>query len=157
MAEGNAMSSYRRVISVVEPSDEAAHIIRRAAQIARLCGAALAVASVVDHPPGGDESIRTRLAFISDATRRIERLAGRAGARDFEVLISERERHLLSGLVGSWQPDLVVVAASDPRGLSGWLNALHGAGAAHRVDVLKVEPEPAGIGRSIAATFAGFF
>lgn len=150
------MSSYRRVLTVVEPSDGAAQVIRRAALMARLCGASLAVASVADHPPGGDCSIRARLAFISDATRRIERLAGRAGVRDLEVLISERERHSLSALVGSWQPDLVVVAASDPRGLSGWLDTLRG-GAANPVDVLKVEPEPAGIRHRMATALAGLF
>lgn len=149
------MSSYRRVLTVVEPTDGAAHVIRRAALMARLCGATLAVASVADHPPGGDGSIRTRLSFVGEATHRVEKLAGRAGVRDLEVLISERDRNLLSALVGSWQPDLVVVAASDPRGLSGWTELLRSAATDHPIDVLKVEPEQPGIGRRMAAALAG--
>lgn len=152
------MSSYRRVLSVVEPSDGAAHIIRRAALMARLCGASLAVASVADAPPGGDDSIWARLAFIGEATRRTEKLAGKAGVRDFEVLISERDHRALAAVVGSWNPDLVVISASDPRGLSGWLDTLHSAGAANPVDVLKVEPQtPAGIGYRMATALAGLF
>jgi len=149
------MSSYRRILSVVDPSDGSHHVIRRAALMARLCGASLAVASVADAPPGGDDSIRTRLAFISDSTRRIEKLAGKAGARDFEILVSERDRLSLSAVVGSWQPDLVVVAASEPRGLAGWLDSLRGTSVA--VDVLRVEPEQPGVGRRMAAALAGLF
>lgn len=149
------MSAYHRVLSVVDSSDGASHVFRRAALMARLCGASFAVASVADAPPGGDESIRARLVSIDVATRRAEKLAGKAGVRDFDVLISERDGHALSAVVGSWQPDLVVVSASDPHGLSGWLESLRGASA--RIDVLKVEPEGAGIGRRMAAAFAGLF
>lgn len=151
------MSSYRRVLTVVEPSDGAAHVIRRAALMARLCGATLAVASVADHPPGGDNSIRARLAFMGDATRRVEKLAGKAGVRDLEVIISERDRSVLSALVGSWRPDLVVVASSDPRGLSGWMDLLRGNATGQPVDVLKVDPEQSGIGRRMASALAGIF
>lgn len=149
------MSSYHRVLSVVDSSDGASHVIRRAALMARLCGASLAVASVADAPPGGDDSIRARLAFIGDATRRVEKLAGKSGARDFEVLISERDRRTLSAVVGSWRPDLLVVSASDPRGLSGWLESLRESDAP--IDVLKVEPEGPGISRRMAAALAGLF
>ncbi len=149
------MSSYHRVLSVVDSSDGASHVIRRAALMARLCGATLAVASVADAPPGGDDSIHSRLAFIGEATRRAEKLAGKAGASDFEVLISERDRHALSAVVGSWLPDLVVVSASDPRGLTGWLDSLRGGSSS--IDVLKVEPEGPGIGRRMANALAGLF
>lgn len=149
------MSSYHRVLSVVDSSDAAAHVIRRAALLARLCGASLAVASVADAPPGGDESVHARLAFIGEATRRAEKLAGKAGVRDFDVLISERDCHALSAVVGSWHPDLVVVSASDLRGLTGWLDSLRGSFS--RVDVLKVEPEGPGIGRRMATALAGLF
>lgn len=149
------MSSYHRVLSVVDSSDGASHVIRRAALMARLCGASLAVASVADAPPGGDNSIRSRLAFIGEATRRAEKLAGKAGVRDFEVLISERDQLALSAVVGSWHPDLLVVSASDPRGLTGWLDSLRGPSS--RIDVLKVDQEGPGIGRRMANALAGLF
>lgn len=152
------MSSYRRILSVVDSSDGAAQVIRRAALMARLCGATLAVASVADHPPGGNDTVGARLAFIGDATRRVEKLAGKAGVRNTEVLISERDRRALAMLVHSWQPDLVVVAAGDPPlGLAGWLDALRAAGAHAPADVLKVEPDGPGIGRRVASALAGLF
>lgn len=151
------MSSYRRVLSVIEPLEGAAHVIRRAALLARMCGATLAVASVADHPPGGNDSIRERLSFVTDATRRVERLAGSAGVRDLEVLVSERDCHALSALVGSWHPDLIVVGAREPRGLAGWTELLRESGADHAADVLKVEPEHTGVRRRVATVLAGLF
>lgn len=151
------MSSYRRILSIVEPGDAAAHALKRAALLARLCGASLAVASVIDHLPGGGDSIRDQVAQLTEATQRVERLAGKAGIRDAEVLISERDRKVLVGLVASWQPDLVVVAAGAPHGLAGWLEELQNLQGAERVDVLNVESERRPIGRRVVSALSGLF
>lgn len=151
------MSTYRRILSLVDTSGGTSDVVDRAALLSKRFGATLALASLADAPGDGDTSIRYRLSSLSAATRRAERMAAKAGLENSEVLVSERDRHALAATVAAWRPDLLVLGASAPLGMQGWLEILRGLQGNHcHFDVLTVEQQP-GFARRVAGVLAALF
>ena len=152
------MPKYRRILTIIDASDTAGHVVARAALLGKLLGATIALATISDEKPHADQTIQARFASISAATTRAEGLAGRAGLRDLEVLVSERDPHALAAVIASWSPDLLVLGPTAPGGLVGWLDILRSIqGQGEALDVLTVEPKKQGLGRRFAAALSGLF
>ncbi len=152
------MPAYRRILSLVDSSESNASVVGRAALLSKMCGATLALAAVSELTHGGEASISSRLSSISEASRRAEMLAYKAGLDDSEVLVSEHDSHALAATVAAWRPDLLVLGAAAPNGLQGWLDILRDMqGPNGRFDVLMVEQERPGIARRVANAMAGMF
>lgn len=150
------MSTYRRILSLVDTSGGTSDVVDRAALLSKRFGATLALASLAEAPSDGDTSIRYRLSSLSAATRRAERMASKAGLENPEVLVSERDRHALAATVAAWRPDLLVLGATAPLGMQGWLEILRGLQGDHcHFDVLTVEPQQPGFARRVASVLAG--
>lgn len=121
------MKPYRRVMAAIDVDEHGEAIAREGWEIARLHGAAFALAHVVNYGHGLDidhfpfltpGEVEAMLGGI--VSRHLGAIARRLGADSPAVLIAfgkaDRE---LPGLVLSWQPDLVVVGARAAHGLKG--------------------------------------
>lgn len=152
------MPKYRRILSIVDASETSGYVVARAALLGKMLGATIALATISEESAFDDQSIQARFASIGMATQRAEGLASRAGLRNAEVLVSERDRHALAAVVASWSPDLLIVGSAAPGGLVGWLDVLRTLqGTGEAVDILMVEPRKAGLGRRLAAALSGLF
>ncbi len=152
------MSTYRRILSLVDASETTSGVVDRAAQLSKRFGATLALASVAQQPSDGDTSIRYRISSLGAATRRAEQLALKAGLDKSEILVSERDRHALAATVAAWRPDLLVLGATAPMGMQGWLEILRGLqGPNGHFDVLTVEQEKSGFAHRMTGALAALF
>lgn len=120
------MSSYRRILAILDFSSQAEAVARRGLQIARAHGASLGLATVIDYTPGeaGEDCYpaispqRQRQQIEEDVSGKLQRLAERIGAAGAEVITaSGSRRQAAAELAQSWRPDLVVVGAYARHGL----------------------------------------
>lgn len=110
------MRHYRRIIAFIDIGPEAATTSQRAIQMARLHGAALALAGVVDFVPGyecdrypvvsGDEM---RLAIRADVQRQLDKLLKDASASGEVIVACGGVGEVVTRTLASWRPDLVIV------------------------------------------------
>lgn len=159
------MRSYRRILSVVDLSGNGAAVIRRAWQMAQLYNASLAVASVVDYTPGFEcdhVPFRTpeemRSAIVRDVSEKLDRLVGEAGAGRAELIVAAgSEKKVVTDLLRSWQPDLVLVGSHAPHGLEAPESLKVTRNGQLPFDVLTVQMgKPSFAGRLIQALSAAF-
>jgi CheY-like chemotaxis protein len=153
------MSNYRRILALVEPGSQAEAVVRRAFQLARLHGAAFALAAVADYTPGEEcedsfpvtTPAAMRSAITKDVGAKLQVLADRIGAAGAEVIaVTGPRRSAAADLLGSWQPDLVVLDSRMQRRLEG----MAGQG---RFDMLAVQPERQGFGGRLVQALASAF
>lgn len=153
------MSNYRRILTLVEPGNRAEAVARRGFQLARLHGAAFALAAVADYTPGEEceDSIpdmtpaQMRSAIARDVGARLQALVERVGATGAEVIAVTGSRLAASAdLVDSWKPDLVVLDSRMQRRLAG----LEGRGP---FDMLAVHPERQSFGGRLVRALASAF
>lgn len=153
------MSNYRRILALVEPGNRAEDVARRGYQLARLHGAAFALAAVADYTPGEEcedsypvmTPAMLRSAIAKDIGGRLQALVERIGATGAEVIAVTGSRFAASSdLVESWKPDLVVLDSRMQRGLGGF----EGRGS---FDMLAVQPERQGFGGRLVRALASAF
>ena len=116
------MSAYRRVLALVALNADAENVARRAAEMARFHGAALALAAVVDYVPGFESDhlpfktpAQMRAAICADVRTKLDALVAGGG----EVIVAAgSEAESVAAIFRSWQPDLVLVSARARHGLA---------------------------------------
>lgn len=149
------MGTYRRILAVVEPRADSIHVLRRALQLSRFYGAALAVASVVDYTPNYEcdhvpflTPVEMAQAIARDVGARLESLLVEAGGAGAEVIVAKGAiEEAAAEITASWQPDLVLVGSRAPHGLER-----NSRGKGGRYDLLIVETAPRGVlGRLVSA------
>jgi hypothetical protein len=159
LKENGNMSNYRRILVLVEPSHQAEAVARRGFQLARLHGAAFALAAVADYTPGEEfedsfpimTPAAMRSAIARDIGGGLQALAERIGAAGTEVIVATGPRRTAAAdLLGSWQPDLVVLD-------SRMQGRLDGMGRGGRFDMLAVQPERQGFGGRLVQALASAF
>lgn len=152
------MSNYRRILTLVEPGSQAEAVARRGFQLARLHGAAFALAAVADYIPGEEceDSLpvvtpgEMRAAIAKDVGAGLQSLAERIGAAGTEVVVATGPRRTAAAdLLGSWQPDLVVLDSRMQRRLEGM--------ETRGFDVLAIQPERRGFGGRLVRALASAF
>lgn len=120
------MRSYRRVLALVAITADSEAVARRAAQLSRFHGAALALAAVVDYASGFEcdhvpfmTPEQMREAIVGDVRGNLDRLlAGIEYDGGCEIIVAcGGERDLVGQLTRSWRPDLVVVGSRAPHGM----------------------------------------
>lgn len=159
------MRSYQRILTIIDTCRAAEPVVRRAAQLALLYRASLAVACAVDYPHGMETDhvpfkapLEMRRAIVADVRDKLARLTEAAGAEQAELIVAEgAARQVAADLVASWHPDLVVLSGNSPiSGLEWRLPASAIASSGH-VDVLRVQMErPTVAGRLVQALAYGF-
>lgn len=158
------MNSYRKILTLVDISENGERVARRAHNMARLYNASLAAAMVVDYTPGYEDHGtltpgQTCDALVKQFTLRLNHLLGRIDASGTEAIVAAG--HLKSSVMDilqSWQPDLVIVGSHEPYGLDQ-PKALFGRHA-HSLpfDILVVQmaaPQPI-VGRLVHALSTAF-
>jgi hypothetical protein len=159
------MRPYSRILALVDLSKDAMRVTTRASQMAQFHAATLAIATVVDYPPGLEcdhvpflTPEEFRRAFLKDVTGKLNKLASGASARRAEIIIVEGEEPaVVDDLLWSWRPDLVVLTDSAAP-LAGEARA-NGRRPAQLqfYDVLRVQAERPGlVGRFVQALSFGF-
>ena len=153
------MINYRRILTLVDFDSQAEAVARRGLQLARLHGATLALAGLVDYTPGEEcedyipvmTPNRMRAAIAQDVSSKLQLLGDRIGAAGAEVIAAQGSRAAaLADLVNSWQPDLVVVGAHTRLGLNGW-------GGQLPFDVLTLQAEHPTLGGRVVRALASAF
>ena len=156
------MPAYRRVIALVEPRPHGDAVVRRALQLARFHGAALALAAVVDYAPGFESDHVPFLtpkamtdAICADVRKRLGEMLARAGGSGAEIIVAAGSRDdAVEDILGSWKPDLVLVGRRAPHGLDKPGSRLPRHDGLP-CDVLFVQNEPGGfVGRMVQAIYA---
>lgn len=158
------MRSYQRILTINDACHSAEPVVRRAAQLAQLYRASLALACVVDYPAGLETDhvpfktpVEMRKAIVADVGEKMRKLAEAAGAAGAELIIAEgTSRQVSADLVRSWRPDLVVVSG-EAAWPGEWEVIARSVERDGHVDVLRVQMDRPGIaGRLIQALAYGF-
>lgn len=158
------MRSYQRILTIIDTCRSAEPVVRRAAQLAQLYRASLALACAVDYPVGLDTDhvpfktpVEMRKALVADVGEKLRVLADSAGAGGAELIVAEgTSRQVAADLVTSWKPDLVVVSGEAAWPLE-WDAIARSVERDGRVDVLRVQMDRPGFaGRLIQALAYGF-
>lgn len=110
------MTSYHRILAIVELDNDDARVLRRAAQISRWSGAPLLVLHVLDYAPGFDcdqAPVLTRAQVESSlaaaAQEKIDALLCRLAATTAHVLVVQGQAWEVAARVAQeWQTDLIV-------------------------------------------------
>jgi Universal stress protein family len=153
------MSNYRRILALVEPGKHAEAVARRAYQLARLHGAAFAIAAVADYTPGEEcedcipviTPAAMRSAIEQDVGGKLQVLADRIGAAGAEVISATGSyRNVAADLFGSWKPDLLVLDSRVQRSL----DKIETRGP---FDVLAIHPERPSFGGRLVQAIASAF
>lgn len=118
------MHGYRRILAVIELGPDGEQVAGRAAALAQLTGARLALATIAD-TVGEESSLapvltprQARAALAASLKHRLTHLATRIDAQQAELLVLAGPRSLMiEELVEQWQPDLVLAAAHKSFGL----------------------------------------
>ena len=143
------MSIYTHILCAADFSDHGNSAVRRAVELARLCGARLTVLHVIEYFPG--ERSNQRIAPEDqdpadyEAGRARERLAGLMREFDFAPAVSRVEFcenaawQKICEVADVEQADLLVLGSHGRHAIAGWLGATANAVQQHaRRDVLTV-------------------
>ncbi|MEW5964760.1 MAG: universal stress protein [Pseudomonadota bacterium] len=158
------MRSYQRILTIVDTCHSAEPVVRRAAQLAQLYRASLALACAVDYAAGLESDhipfmtpVEMRKAIVADVGEKLRKLADAAGAGGAELIVAEgTSREVTVDLVTSWQPDLVVVSG-EVAWPGEWNAIARSLECDGQIDVLRVQMDRPGFaGRIIQALAYGF-
>lgn len=158
------MHGYRKILTLVDISQNGERVARRAHGMARLYNAALAAATVVDYTAGYEDHgvltpSQTCDALVRQFTMRLNHLLGRIDASGAETIVAAGHlRSSVMDVLQSWQPDLVIVGSHEPYGLDQPKSLFGRHAGSLPFDILVVHmetPQPI-VGRLVNALSAAF-
>lgn len=159
------MRSYRRILSLVDLTQNGESVARRALQLARMYNAALALSVIVDYTPGFESDhvpfrtpLEMRDAIIRDVRGKLDDIIATIGAAGAEaVVVAAPMDRAMAEIARVWQPDLVLLGSHAPRILQQAAASDFGGRAKLPFDVLTVQVgRPSLAGRLVNALSAAF-
>lgn len=151
------MTSYHRILAIVELDDDDARVLRRAAQISRWSGAPLLVLHVLDYAPGFDcdqAPVLTRAQVESSlaaaAQEKIDALVRRLAATAHVLVVQGQAWEVAARAAQEWQADLIVCSRAARYRLDHARPAW-GALRAYRGELLSVRAQRSGFGARLRA------
>lgn len=117
------MHGYRKIMTLIDISENGERVARRAHSMARLHNSALAAATIVDYESGYEDHGlltpgQTCDALVKQFTMRLNHLLGRIDASGTEAIVAAGQlKSSVMDVLQSWQPDLVIVGSHEPYGL----------------------------------------
>lgn len=156
------MLIYRRVLAVIALTTHDEFIVRRALQVACLCGAKLGVVHVMDYTPGLEADqfpILTReqvqASLVEAAHKKISSLLERINVQDAEQhVVTGTPQYATADFIADWGADLVVVGSNAPHGLR---KEYDGDARKSACDMLTVQLEPSGAMRRLQQALSPLF
>jgi nucleotide-binding universal stress UspA family protein len=159
------MRSYRRILSLIDLTENGESVARRGLQLARMYNAALALSVIVDYTPGFESDhvpFRTpqqmRDAIVRDVKSKLDGIIAAIGAGGAEaVVVAASTPRAMAEIAKVWQPDLVLVGSHAPRILQQPAASAVGGNAKLPFDVLTVQVgRPSLAGRLVNALSTAF-
>lgn len=153
------MSNYRRILALVAVDSDSLAVAQRALQMARIHGATLALATVIDASPDIEADRAEPLsvnemheAQMRNIKEKLQQMTNAIGCdRGCEIIVCRgSQAKVVAELTSSWRPDLVLVDIRAPH------RTEHDYGANSAYDILLVQnARPGFAGRMINALAAG--